>query len=249
MPQPQPGNTAQGPHINDRPSGAAFFQTIWPGWGWAAYLLPYVEQDNLYQQIDFTAPTVGTQAATIRVTTLNIYTCPSDRSTGNYPVFPFLGSSFTTAATNSYTACYGALGGLTTAPDKGNGLFLCNSAFQFKDIPDGSSNTLAIGERAALYARSPWVGVIDHGTVRTTTGAPVYQAWVSPAQAMPMARFGHHPLNDPWSECLDFFSPHPTGMNALFADGSVRWVKTSTDVAVLQAVGSRNGGEATDLPE
>src|SRR5436309_597185 len=26
-----------------------------PGWGWAAHLLPYVEQDNLYKQIDFTA--------------------------------------------------------------------------------------------------------------------------------------------------------------------------------------------------
>src|SRR6266478_8427302 len=25
-----------------------------PGWGWAAYLLPYLEQDNVYRQINFT---------------------------------------------------------------------------------------------------------------------------------------------------------------------------------------------------
>src|SRR5438270_2053129 len=25
---------------------------VGPGWGWAAFLLPYIEQDNLYKQID-----------------------------------------------------------------------------------------------------------------------------------------------------------------------------------------------------
>src|SRR5262249_19160103 len=29
---------------------------VGPGWGWAAFLLPWVEQDNLYKQIDFTQP-------------------------------------------------------------------------------------------------------------------------------------------------------------------------------------------------
>jgi prepilin-type N-terminal cleavage/methylation domain-containing protein len=27
-----------------------------PGWGWAAFLLPYAEQDNLFQQLAFTQP-------------------------------------------------------------------------------------------------------------------------------------------------------------------------------------------------
>src|SRR5262249_43762423 len=29
-----------------------------PGWGWAAFLLPYVEQENLAKQIDYTLPVV-----------------------------------------------------------------------------------------------------------------------------------------------------------------------------------------------
>src|SRR5262249_28745133 len=28
--------------------------SLGPGWGWGASLLPYLEQDNLYRQIDFT---------------------------------------------------------------------------------------------------------------------------------------------------------------------------------------------------
>jgi prepilin-type processing-associated H-X9-DG protein len=66
---------------------------------------------------------------------------------------------------------------------------------------------------------------------------------------MPMARVGNRPLNDPWSEPFDFFSPHSTGMNALFADGSVRRVGTTLAVDVFRAVATRDGGEPADLPD
>src|SRR5215471_4723248 len=40
---------------------ASYTETT-PGWGWGAYLLPYVEQENLYRQINFTRSLEG-QAA------------------------------------------------------------------------------------------------------------------------------------------------------------------------------------------
>jgi prepilin-type processing-associated H-X9-DG protein len=162
---------------------------------------------------------------------------------------PLKGDPLFDAATNSYVACYGAGGNLSGAPAGGNGLFARNSAVQFKDITDGLSHTLAVGERSASFARAPWVGVVDQATIRTTAGAPVFQSLVFPPPAMPMARVGNRPLNDPWSEPFDFFGPHPTGMNALFADGSVRWVRTSTAIDVYQAVATRDGGETADLLE
>jgi prepilin-type N-terminal cleavage/methylation domain-containing protein/prepilin-type processing-associated H-X9-DG protein len=238
-----------GPRLFDRPARTAFFETNWPGWGWAAFLLPYLEQDNLFRQIDFAAPTVGTQAAAVLPVRLSMYACPSDPAAGMFPVLPLKGPALLDAASNSYAACYGALGNLAGAPDRGNGLFSRNSAVQFKDVTDGTTYTLAVGERAALFARAPWVGAIDQGTIRTTAGAPVFQSLVFPPPAMPMARVGNRPLNDPWSEPFDFFSPHPTGMNALFADGSVRWVRTSTAIDVFQAVATRDGGEPAALPE
>jgi prepilin-type processing-associated H-X9-DG protein len=39
-------------------------------------------------------------------------------------------------------------------------------------------------------------------------------------------------------------SRHPGGVNALFADGSVRFVKSSVNLSPWRAIGSRNGGEA-----
>ena len=48
---------------------------------------------------------------------------------------------------------------------------------------------------------------------------------------------------DPWSDPSDFFSPH-TGVGYFaFADGSVHGMKTSTYVAVLQALATRAGND------
>src|SRR5579885_3369161 len=55
-------------------ASAAYPDTT-PGWGWAAFLLPYVEQDNLYRQINFNLP-VGGQPAAQAI--LKTYLCPAD---------------------------------------------------------------------------------------------------------------------------------------------------------------------------
>ena len=57
----QLGLAAHGYHTSHKsfPPGyactAAYPDTA-PGWGWGAFLLPHIEQDNLYRQIDFTKP-------------------------------------------------------------------------------------------------------------------------------------------------------------------------------------------------
>lgn len=247
QPAAPPVNIA--PFLFDRPGLTQYIEPNWPGWGWAVYLLPYLEQGNLYKQIDFTAPTVGAQAAIARLSRMSLYTCPSDSRTGVYTVFKIKGGALMEATTNSYVGCYGALGNLSVFPANGNGLFVRNGKLQFRDVSDGTSQTLAIGERAALFAQAPWIGVLEQGTVRTTPGAPVFQSLALPAQTMPMARVGAKPLNDPWSEPFDFFSPHPTTMNALFADGSVRPIRKAIAVDVFQALATIAGGELVQVPD
>src|ERR1700730_6952797 len=53
----------------------AAYPATTPGWGWGAYLLPHIEQDNLYRQIDFTQPVQNSPAIQ---TSIKIYICPSD---------------------------------------------------------------------------------------------------------------------------------------------------------------------------
>jgi len=84
---------------------------------------------------------------------------------------------------------------------------------------------------------------VTNGTVRTTPNAPVYAATVQTAPAMVMARIGRKPLNDPWSDPSDFFSPHTGLVYFAFADGSVKGMKTTTDIAVLQCLATRDNGD------
>ena len=134
-------------------------------------------------------------------------------------------------------------------PKGGNGMFIANGKYDFPQIKDGLSNTIAIAERPALFVKAPWVGALNQGTVSTTPGAPVFVSEIHPPESMPMARFYTRPINDPWSEPYDFFSPHPSVMNTLFADGSVRPLRFTTPADILGALATIKGQEVVTLPE
>ncbi|HVK17774.1 MAG TPA: DUF1559 domain-containing protein [Fimbriiglobus sp.] len=214
-----------------------------PGWGWAVFLLPYLEQGNIYNRIDFDKAVTSPSLFGLTDQPLAAYTCPADRETGPFPVISMVRDMVTMASTNSYVACYGAEGLLTALPDKGNGVFTRNSRTKLPEITDGTSQTIAVGERPALFTKAPWSGAVSNGAIWTTPGAPVHVASYQPSQAMPMARVGRKPLNDPWSEPYDFFSPHPAVGQFVFCDGSVHPIRFGTDILVLQALASRDRGE------
>src|SRR5262249_52927656 len=135
-----------------------------PGWGWAALLLPHLERDDLFRQFDLRVPTRDPRYEQLRTTVLPMFVCPSDWGAGVYTMVSDLGQPMGQAATNSYAACYGSGRYIALQSDRGNGLFFRNSRIRFADITDGSSNTVAIGERAALLTRTPWVGAPCEGT-------------------------------------------------------------------------------------
>ena len=81
---------------------------VGPGWGWAAFLLPYIEQDNVYKQINFSQPVGMGVNAQISLLPLTIFQCPSDPYQQAFPVYD---SSFTnpiaTVAHGNYVGCNG----------------------------------------------------------------------------------------------------------------------------------------------
>src|SRR5262249_42197422 len=127
----------------DRPPPGAYVETNQPGWGWAALILPYIEQNNLANKIDWQVQTDGPSHRDVRLTRQPMYTCPSDVETGPFLVFTANNEALAEATTNSYAACFGQGGRLGLTPDLGNGLFARNSHVRFRDIYDGLSNTLA----------------------------------------------------------------------------------------------------------
>jgi prepilin-type N-terminal cleavage/methylation domain-containing protein/prepilin-type processing-associated H-X9-DG protein len=218
-----------------------------PGWSWFALSLPYLDQAPLHASIDFTVPVRNAASGPARVMPLAVVICPSDPGAGTFTVLDEFNEPLGDAHTTSYVACFGTFGLINTDPDYGSGMFQRNSRLRLADAVDGTSTTILIGERAALFAKAPWAGVLTTGTVRTTPGAPVFTSIVELAPAMALSRMGNRTINSPYSEPYDFFSGHPGAAYFLFADGSVRPIHESTDLSVLHALGTRDADDISQL--
>ncbi len=212
-----------------------------PGWSWIALILPQLDQVNLHRQIPFSSPVEAPSNDVIRQTPLSIVTCPSDSGAGEFVPLDWSNEPMRPAATTSYVASFGTFGLLNTEPGKSNGAFYRNSSTRIEDIDDGSTNTLAIGERPAMFAKAPWAGAMSNGTVRTTPGAPVYVSILQLAPAMCLSRINKISLNSPYSEPYDFFSPHSSVVYFLFADGSVRGLSQGMDIKILRSMATIDG--------
>jgi prepilin-type processing-associated H-X9-DG protein/prepilin-type N-terminal cleavage/methylation domain-containing protein len=219
-----------------------------PGWGWAAYLLPHLEQQTLFQHIDLRLP-IENPVNTARETRLPVYLCPSDP--GVPPLFAITdssGNTLTQAAPISYAACLGS-GELDEVPGPKEGAMYRNSHIRLADITDGTSSTILIGERAWSHAMAPWAGAIDQAVL---LGGPLNPWRTSSLAAYPSANFPLVQANsinntaDSDGALDDFYSQHPGGANILFADGSVHFLHQQINSAVLLALSTRAGGEVVD---
>jgi prepilin-type N-terminal cleavage/methylation domain-containing protein/prepilin-type processing-associated H-X9-DG protein len=226
-----------------------------PGWGWAALLLPYLEQNNLHQQFNFNLPV---QNAKPIGTAINVYLCPSDLlPSGAFAVPDGFGKPVALAAASSYAACAGG-DESGTADASGLGIFYRNSRTRFTDVTDGASNTILIGERAWSNANGVWAGAINNGVClrgQTNPTPGARSAWL-PAATLVLA---HSHLNNASADTDggldDFSSRHIGGSNFVFADGSVRFLRSvssdnpdgsyTADSLIFQALGTRAGGEIT----
>src|SRR5262249_40273960 len=219
-----------------------------PGWGWAALLLPFIEQGNLSRQINFALPIEDPSNLAARTMILKLYACPSDRSTGVFTVYDKNNAPLVQAATNSYAACHGVGVDLDEELNDFNGMFSRNSRVRFADVTDGTSNTIAIGERGAFFTQTSWAGAVSFGTTRITPGcqAVMNYAAIEDAPTQPLAHIDVEMINDPRGDPEDFFTPHTAVATFLFADGSVHSISIGTSLSVLQALCTRDGGEVVN---
>jgi prepilin-type N-terminal cleavage/methylation domain-containing protein len=224
-----------------------------PGWGWAAQILPYIEQDNLFRQLNFNQPVQNSPAIQ---TIVNVYLCPSDSlPPAAVPVPNAFGTPLALAAPSSYAAC---VGGDESEPDgsTGLGIFYRNSATRLTDVTDGTSTTIMIGERSWGNANGIWAGSIANGVILrgNQNPCPGSGAGSYPASVLVQA---HSHLNNTTTDTDggldDFSSRHTGGSFFVFADGSARFIRSipsdnsdgsyTRDSIIFQALGTRASGE------
>jgi prepilin-type N-terminal cleavage/methylation domain-containing protein len=218
-----------------------------PGWGWAALILPFIEQDSLFHQINFDVSIADPMHASVRTTILKLYVCPSDYFTGVYTMLDDNGNPLTEAATNSYAASFGN-GEIGSNPGGGNGAFYRNSQISTAHVTDGLSNTIFVCERAALFTQAPWAGAINGGTERPTPGGPSQRAAFEEAPVGPLAHFPTRGLSfaDVYDDPDDFFTPHFAVGQLLLGDGSARAVSRDISYTILEAMATIAGDEVVN---
>jgi prepilin-type processing-associated H-X9-DG protein len=206
--------------------------------------LPHLEQDNLYHQINFNLP-VESQPAIQSL--IKGYLCPSD----NYPLTPFAITDATfapvcLAAPSSYAATVGS--DASQVDDfVCNGVFYRNSRTRFADITDGLTTTVFIGDRAWADTDGTWAGAPSLAVTRAGTANPWTNA-IGPPQDLILAHNNWINIKTDADGGLDdFSSKHTGGVNLLFGDGSVRFLRSITidgpQRYAFWAMGTRAGGE------
>jgi len=212
---------------------------VWPWpygwWGWHARILPQIEQIALYRQIRFEDDLMDllTEYNQTTGTKVEVFVCPSDPLgrdiLSEHVVWPDGNEDDLRFAHHTY---FGSRGSTRDVP--GNGVFPeINSVTRFRDIQDGTSNTLLAGERPTDHAHyyGWWAGGI--GVDLTGLGDNVLDC----SEGL---RHGDV-TND--ADLTHYWSMHPGGAQFLYCDGSVQFLPYTIDHNAFLALGSRNGGE------
>jgi prepilin-type N-terminal cleavage/methylation domain-containing protein len=209
-----------------------------PGWGWAACLLPFVEQGNAFDSmVHIEKSLAALENAKARVWAIPLFRCPSDIGKSTFTWTPDRPSANGPAnielATSNYSGVFGTIDvhscgsvplGKQCASD---GVFHHNSAVRFAEITDGLSNTFVVGERTSDLDYSSWVG------------APAGDE-CAPGLVVSTASY---PPNSAIFDIHNFSSAHPAGTQFLLGDGSARLVSQYIEERVYHALCTRAGGE------
>ncbi len=161
---------------------------------------------------------------------------PDQWNGGDYPV-EFAVSSPTRVSWGGY-ATSGAMPMLlwnSSCTKRTNG----NRVLRMADIYDGSSNTFLIGEMS-------WdSGVLWSYWPRSTSCST--SGW-GMSYCCRNLRYAIHAFDDLWSNDTSFGSNHPGGCHFLLGDGSVHFLSENTQLRILQALATRDGGEVVEIP-
>jgi len=228
------------------------------GGNWTTFILPYMEQIQLYNALNQNLGYNTVANRSICQTVISTFVCPSDPEAAQPIMTRFAAHNVNPALALWYPAsmgpthmdqcpfcpnqtpsstnfcCQGFNFGtngntaLGISPGTFAGMFGRTSrAIGFNEIPDGLSNTIAVGE--TLPKQCTFMGVFSQNFPLSGTMIPL--------NIMETA------VDSNWFRTCGYKSMHPGGGNFLFGDGSTRFIKRTINYQTYNALGTRAGGE------
>jgi prepilin-type N-terminal cleavage/methylation domain-containing protein len=206
-------------------------------WGFQSRVLPFLEEQNIYQYINYNYPGDCFQACNALSPDQDpgnhapsVDMCPDDPNAGRI-WFDFSGYG--------HHACTNYFGNMGTTATANDGILFAGGSVNATKITDGMSKTLMMGERGMpndLYYGWPYCGcgnLID----LTGNGDNLLTTQYGLSIGLPDGNHNYH-----------YWSYHPDLAMFLLADGSVRPLSYEIDFGLFQALSTRAGGEAVSPP-
>jgi len=226
------------------------------GWTWHATILPYLDQANMYNQIQgptssgLGAESGGTTSAKQRLagqTVLSVFWCPSqpDVTTGvqkgGYSPSNYNGNMGTLIG-YSGDNCYGgsvsdpagmtAPGGCMNA----DGIFYISSSVAFRDVTDGLSNTIFVSEVIDSGGDSDRLGGGGSDRKHCFSGGADSNPPTEMSEYL-IAAENNDPINGYAEEAAGSY--HTGGAQFVFGDGRVRFLSENMDMTLYRAISTR----------
>jgi prepilin-type N-terminal cleavage/methylation domain-containing protein/prepilin-type processing-associated H-X9-DG protein len=243
-------------------------------WSVLAQMAPHLEQTALFHALNFDFPLAYRPSGggpfwpfypantTAMATHVAIFVCPSDGAPA---------PSADSGPTN-YAFCTGDGSGGGDATGA-NGPFILGPSLSLADVVDGSSGTVAASEQllgiAGPYSQTSPKPVplptarafarVSAGPLTDASCAAAGAGWLFNKGAAWWdgnylnTLYNHHVApNAAVPDCITYHNPgwkaarslHPGGVNVLFCDGHVTFVRDSVGLAVWRGLATRAGGEA-----
>jgi prepilin-type N-terminal cleavage/methylation domain-containing protein/prepilin-type processing-associated H-X9-DG protein len=227
-------------------------QEVRPGLCWRVVILSHMEDAALYQKLDVQPNgTVANRVAARYVPA--VFQCPSGRNNEKYSDYPL----------SNYDAVSGAGSNAAEIRDLDDqfcgdiyldGIYYPGSRTRFKHITDGTSHTVALGERKYdLYTWLDGVNWYSAPDVEMCAYATKNMRYPLNADA---AEFGYS-VSDTDAPAgavknivrndLFFGSAHPGGALFAFADGSVDFIRDEIDFLIYKGMATKAGQEIVSL--
>jgi hypothetical protein len=212
-------------------------------WGWTTFVMPFVDQSNLYNAAGVSTQTLQdfldahlasgatSLEGTIYTTFLSVWACPSDTGPNINDRKQLIQGVDWHPAKSNYVGNAGVINTVFGMWYEGDGIFGPNSSWSIRDIPDGTSNTLMVGERkyADGYGAGAWYGVgffgpkhvgYEEAGVLSVVGSTVFPPNV-------LTDVSGNDLSI-WTRLM-LSSEHVGGGQFVFADGSVHFINENID--------------------
>jgi prepilin-type processing-associated H-X9-DG protein len=202
-------------------------------------ILPYLEQRAVYSHFNLSESVNAPGNETSRSSQIQSLSCPSDPGR--------------LSGASSYAGCHHDVEAAIAADNMG--ILYLNSRVNYDDIADGPACTILVGEMRRIGITMGWASG-TRGSLRNTghaindkdehtppTSSPYFSQvgnsrGIDPNIIVAMVEDGTLPVD----YVGGFSSWHPTGGNFLFADGSVRLIKSTIDRDVYRFLGNRADG-------